>query len=102
MNVLRDIETLTPEKQDDAMATHAPMLKKSDGEIDMMADAEVIDRQIRALNPWPGTYVHGLKGRVKILKAHIEGGALVFDLVQPEGKKPMDYQSAKNGGYLSN
>mgnify|MGYP000411976149 CR=1 FL=1 len=101
LNVLRDIDDIHPEPQDDAFATHAPMLQKTDGEIDMMASAEEIDRQIRALNPWPGTYVHGLKGRVKILKAHLEGGALVLDLVQPEGKKPMDYQSAKNGGYLA-
>ena len=100
LDVLNNIETLTPEKQDDALATHAPMLKKSDGEIDMNAPASEIDCQIRGLNPWPGTFIHGPKGRVKILKAHVEGDDIIFDRVQPDGKKPMDMQSAKNGGYL--
>lgn len=100
LNVLDNVDTLKPEKQDDALATHAPMLKKTDGEIDMSADAHAIDCQIRGLNPWPGTFVQGLKGRVKILKAGVENDKIFFDTVQPEGKKPMDLKSAQNGGYL--
>lgn len=88
------------EIQDDALSTYAPLLKKTDGEIDRQAPAVETHRQIRALNPWPGTYIDGLKGRVKILSAHLEGTGLVYDMVQPEGKKAMDYQAAKNGGYL--
>ena len=88
------------EQQDDSLSNYAPMLKKEDGQIDPSQDIKDIDQQIRALNPWPGTFTQGLKGRVKILKAHIEGDQLVFDLVQPDGKKPMDLQSAINGGYL--
>ncbi|PCI01275.1 MAG: methionyl-tRNA formyltransferase [Alphaproteobacteria bacterium] len=88
------------EKQDDAHSTYAPMLKKTDGEIDPSASAVDIDQQIRALNPWPGTYITGLKGRVKVLDAHIDEGILIYDRVQPEGKKPMDIKSAQNGGYL--
>jgi methionyl-tRNA formyltransferase len=86
--------------QDNEKSTYAPMLKKSDGQIDWSQSAEEIDRQIRALNPWPGTYMNGLKGRVKVLKAHLEDDKLVLDQVQPEGKKPMDFKSAVNGGYL--
>lgn len=88
------------EVQDNALSTYAPLLKKDDGEI--MPTASVMDthRQIRALNPWPGTYIKGYKGRVKVLKAHLFGNDLVYDLVQPEGKKAMDMISAKNGGYL--
>ena len=100
LSVLNDIENITPEKQDDALATHAPMLQKSDGEIDMTAPARAIDCQVRGLNPWPGTFVHGLKGRVKVLEAHVENNEIKFDLVQPEGKKSMDLKSAQNGGYL--
>jgi methionyl-tRNA formyltransferase len=90
--------TATP--QDNEQSTYAPMLSKSDGKIDYNAHIQDVDQQIRALNPWPGTYVQGLKGRVKILKAHIDHDKLLYDLVQPEGKKAMDYQSAVNGGYL--
>lgn len=86
--------------QNNNHSTYAPMLKKTDGAINTGANALEIDQQIRGLNPWPGTYITGLKGRVKILKAHIENDELIYDLVQPEGKKPMDAQSAKNGGYL--
>jgi methionyl-tRNA formyltransferase len=100
LEVLDNIDTLPRKKQDDSLATHAPMLKKSDGEIDITAPVRAIDCQIRGLNPWPGTYVEGIKGRVKILKAHVEGEAIIFDLVQPEGKKAMDLKSAQNGGYL--
>jgi len=100
LNVINNFDTITPEKQDDTLATHAPMLKKTDGEIDMTAPAHDIDCQIRGLNPWPGTFVQGHKGRVKILKAHVESNEIIFDKVQPEGKKPMDLKSAQNGGYL--
>ena len=88
------------EVQDNALSTYAPLLKKDDGEITQTASVMDIHRQIRALNPWPGTYIKGYKGRVKVLKAHLYGNDLVYDLVQPEGKKAMDMISAKNGGYL--
>ncbi len=88
------------EVQDESVSTYAPLLKKTDGEIKPTALARDIHCQIRGLNPWPGTYIHGHKGRVKILSAHLEGSELVYDKVQPEGKKPMDLISAKNGGYL--
>lgn len=89
------------EKQDDSLSTYAPLLKKEDGLINDAVTPVETDRQIRALNPWPGTFTQGPKGRVKILKAHIgNDGELVFDIVQPDGKKPMDHISAKNGGYL--
>jgi methionyl-tRNA formyltransferase len=100
LKALEEIETLTPEKQDESQATYAPLLKKTDGDIDLAAPITEIDCQIRGLNPWPGTFLQGKKGRVKILKAHIDGDALIYDRVQPDGKKPMDYQSAQNGGYL--
>lgn len=100
---LADQKHLPAVAQEDRLSTYAPMLKKEDGRIDPAVQTPVeIDRQIRALNPWPGTYLQGLKGRVKVLKAHLEaeGQRLVLDLVQPDGKKPMDFKSAVNGGYL--
>lgn len=43
-------------KQDDALTTHAAKLQKIDGVIDWQQSARQIDRQIRALNPWPIAY----------------------------------------------
>jgi len=45
---------IVPEKQDNAQATYAPLLKKEDGRIDWSRDARAIHNQIRGLQPWPG------------------------------------------------
>jgi methionyl-tRNA formyltransferase len=42
--------------QDPCLATKAPRLKKTDGQIDWTRTAEQIVCQIRAFQPWPGTY----------------------------------------------
>ena len=44
------------EKQDDALATYAPMISKADGHIDFTLAPEEIERRIRAFDPWPGTF----------------------------------------------
>ena len=48
---------LQPVRQDPALATYAPLLRKEDGLIrwEQMTADEVYNR-IRAFNPWPGTY----------------------------------------------
>jgi methionyl-tRNA formyltransferase len=45
-----------PIPQDHSKATYAPPLKKEDGQIDWGKEAKEIDRQVRALNPWPGAF----------------------------------------------
>ena len=45
-----------PIPQDQSLATKAPRLKKTDGEIDWRRPAEAIRNHIRALEPWPKTY----------------------------------------------
>ena len=42
--------------QDQTLASKAPRLKKTDGEIDWKRPAIAIKNQIRALEPWPKTY----------------------------------------------
>ena len=44
------------ELQDRSMATKAPRLKKSDGQIDWSCSAIQIANQIRGFQPWPGTF----------------------------------------------
>jgi methionyl-tRNA formyltransferase len=46
------------EKQDRQLATKAPRLKKSDGLIDWKRTAKQIVDQIRAFQPWPGTFTN--------------------------------------------
>lgn len=42
--------------QDETKATFVQKLEKEDGKIDWQKSAEKIERQVRGLNPWPGTY----------------------------------------------
>ncbi len=125
--IVRAVEAL-----EDGTLTHTPqegdtcsagMLKKEMGLIDWKLPAETIERQVRGLLPWPGTYTfrEGRKltvGAVKalaqevppnlipgaVLKADKSGlllqtgeGALRILQLQPEGKKMMDAKSFLNG-----
>lgn len=115
---------LPKEKQKNELSTYAPLLKKSDGEIDWSMSAGEIERQIRALNPWPGVVSNIKDVRFKILEAvpvsaiekDVQAGTLIdktghvvcgtgttlqLKRIQPLGKKPMDVASALNGGYLT-
>lgn len=54
--------------------TYAPKLTKEDGRLDWTLPAEALERRIRALNPWPGTFFM-LKGEaIRISAAALEAG----------------------------
>lgn len=81
-------------EQDHSKATFTKMFSTADGEVDMQNDsAQAIYRKVRALNPEPGVFTLNFPGRegrrVKILKAHLEGGALVVTSIHEAGKKPI-------------
>jgi methionyl-tRNA formyltransferase len=59
--------SLLPQPQNATNATYAPMIKKEDGLIDWKQAAVAIERRVRGLSPWPGTYTH-IGG--KLLKIH--------------------------------
>ncbi len=59
----------TPVPQSDANATYAPKLTREDGRIDWSLPAATIDRQIRAFDPWPGTFTTLAGSALKILSA---------------------------------
>jgi methionyl-tRNA formyltransferase len=69
ITVMQDLESYQAKaiKQNDAEANYADKLVKSEGEIDWAQSAATIERQIRGLNPWPGTYTFLQGQRVKIL-----------------------------------
>ncbi len=102
--------------QNNALATYAPKLNRDDGKIDWAERAEVIERKVRAFNPWPGAFTtvaakSGKPRNLKIFSASIvdlaaepgeilqteERGlviaasdrALSLEEVQPEGKRRM-------------
>jgi methionyl-tRNA formyltransferase len=59
--------SLAPRDQDEGAATLAPMLKKDDGLIDWQKSAIEIERRVRGLDPWPGSFTHVGD---KLLKVH--------------------------------
>jgi methionyl-tRNA formyltransferase len=61
--------------QPDQGAVYAPKIEKSEGRIDWRQPAVQIDRQIRALNPWPGCWTDGLGQRLLVLSGMPVQGA---------------------------
>lgn len=59
--------SITPVKQNDALATHAPILTREDGRMDFTQSAMTIYNRWRGFQPWPGAWTT-LKG--KKLVAH--------------------------------
>ncbi len=49
-------QTLHPVPQDETSATYAPLIKKEDGRLVWTDTAVSLDRRLRALTPWPGTF----------------------------------------------
>ena len=108
---------ITPKKQDESLATYAPMLKKEEGLLDFSRTAKELDCQIRAMDPWPGAYTFLSGKRIKILEAVLSDetgepglllpqkeavvcckeGALRILKLQPEGKKPQTGEEFMRG-----
>jgi len=60
-------------EQEEALVTYATKLTKEMQWLDLTQSAEVLDRKIRALNPWPGTSVRIKdRGRLKIKAAGVQ------------------------------
>ena len=55
--------------QDDSEATLTRLLTREDGEIDWTAPAERIALQVRAYDPWPGSFTRWEGRRLKVLEA---------------------------------
>src|ERR1700730_10728233 len=57
--------------QDNTRVTYAPKLKREDGKIDWSEPADIIERKIRAFNPWPGAFTKLDGPNLKIFSASI-------------------------------
>jgi methionyl-tRNA formyltransferase len=115
--ILEDKLVYTP--QDPAQVSFAPTLKKEDGFLNFKeSDLKRITNQIRALDPWPGTYCFLNGQRLKVFKVEkvnkslkpgetslehnqllvgIVGGAIRLASIQLEGKKVCSDTELING-----
>jgi len=127
LTVLRQIEmgSLERTKQDDSQSSYAPKLTKDLGEVSWQDTAQTVERKIRGLKPWPGTYVNLASGPLLILDGKPNGqdltgepgtllaidkdgsivvamgeGALRIARVRPAGKKEMSGSDFANGKRL--
>jgi methionyl-tRNA formyltransferase len=49
---------IAPRRQDNALASHAPMLRKELGNLDWSLPATQLYNRIRGFDPWPGAYTY--------------------------------------------
>jgi methionyl-tRNA formyltransferase len=61
--------------QKSELATHAPKLERADGRIDWTEPAAMIERKIRAFNPWPGAFMELDHRNLKIFSATVVNGS---------------------------
>ncbi|HVS16028.1 MAG TPA: methionyl-tRNA formyltransferase [Thermoanaerobaculia bacterium] len=121
---------LVPREQDHDAATLAPRLSKDDGHIDWRRSAIEIERQVRAMTPWPGAATSYRGEPLRVLEASLaayrptsEGGpmsagvvlgtagasllvrcgrgTLALDRVQRAGRRPLAGREFWNGERLS-
>ena len=67
VDTIENIENIKPEKQDDSIATHAPMIEKEDTIIDFNENARDVINKIRGFYPFPTT---GFLMNEKLYKIH--------------------------------
>ncbi len=73
ISTMKKLEAGTAERipQDDSKSNYAKMLSKDMGIIDFSKSAEEIERQIRALNPWPMSFTKIAGKTAKIYQAEV-------------------------------
>ena len=78
---------IAPQAQDDALATYAPQIKKSDGRIDWARSAAEIDRLVRAYMPWPGAFTSWKGKQLKVVAGRAgEGKAPAGQIAELNGE----------------
>lgn len=116
---------IMPEKQNNAAATYAPILKKEDGLIDWRLPAGEIHNRVRGLLPWPGAFTQFRGRTLQIWKARprpgpatgapgrlyrseqsvyaVSGAATALELleVQMEGRNRVSAEAFANGQRLT-
>lgn len=65
-----------PVAQDEGQATYCRLVSKEDGRVDWAQDARVIERMIRAYDPWPRAYTHYRGQRLNLLAGGVYPGSL--------------------------
>lgn len=83
--------------QDPSQVSSTRKLNKEMAEINWADPPEVIERQIRAFDPWPGSFTYLGNKRLLVRRARLVSGRLRFKEVQLEGKPSADWDDFVRG-----
>ena len=83
--------------QDKLQITYARKLTKEDGRVDWSKSPFEIECQVRAFNPWPGTFAFLGDMMLKLWKVEVVDGALRILEVQPANGKRMSFEAFSRG-----
>lgn len=125
--VLTDLaqDRIRPVAQDESQASYCKLVRKEDGQIDWSAKAGMIERMVRAYDPWPRAFTTWGGRRLNLLAGGVypgsvdtggQKGGLVLDIdnrygilvntgagvlyvsrLQLQAKKPLDWRPFLNG-----
>jgi methionyl-tRNA formyltransferase len=107
--------------QESEGVTLAPKILKSEGRIDWNRESKILDRQIRAFQPWPGAYTSLNGTRIEIIEARVSetagaagevisinpllvgtgSGSLEIIRVKPENKREMSSSDWLRGARIT-
>ncbi len=71
IEVLDDLDNINPEPQNENLVTYAAKIDKSECKLDFSMPADVLERKIRAFNPYPAAYFEHRGERFKVLEAEV-------------------------------
>ena len=123
MATLDRLADIQPQKQDDSQASYAKKLSKEEARINWLHDADQLERNVRAFNPWPVSYFELGGQTVKVWQSQVRQvdenqvyrpgeiisvekqgilvkagkDALLLQNLQFPGKKPMAIADVLNG-----
>ena len=110
---------LQPQPQNESEASYAGLIRKEDGLLDFYHPAEILEKKVRAFNPWPICYFDWNSNFLRIYKVEISSekkldnfqrgiyknypsigtstNDLIFLEIQPSGKNKIDGKAFLNG-----
>src|SRR5690606_17784353 len=72
-DTLAQLDRLRAEPQQEMGATYAAKIDKGETRIDWTKPAELIEREVRAFAPFPGSWLELDEERIKVLRARVIG-----------------------------
>ncbi len=102
LDMLQHWDGVSPlgELQDSNLVTKAPRFAKSDGQLDFRKSATQLECQVRACQPWPGTFAELVWSSGKQMRLLIRSARGINSAVEPLTAAPVGKVASIGGGEL--